>query len=183
MKKHLLVALVLLQSTILIAQTSYTASDESKVVVKGTSTLHDWEADAEKITAKGSLVIENQQISNVPTFTMEIPVTSLESGKGAMNKNMYKALKEDDHPNISFQIQDVESNGSKLDAKGKLSIAGTTKTIDLNPSYKVNNSQVTINGSYTMKMTEWGIDPPTAMFGTIKTGDEITIDYELILTK
>ena len=38
-------------------------------------------------------------------------------------------------------------------------------------------------GSYIMKMTDFGVDPPTAVFGTIKTGDEITIDYNLQLKK
>jgi len=32
-------------------------------------------------------------------------------------------------------------------------------------------------------MTEFGIEPPTAIFGTLKTGDEISIDFNVVFKK
>jgi hypothetical protein len=32
-------------------------------------------------------------------------------------------------------------------------------------------------------MTDYGVDPPTAVFGTIKTGDAIDINFNLNYTK
>ena len=34
-------------------------------------------------------------------------------------------------------------------------------------------------GSIKIVMSDYGIEPPVAMFGTLKTGDEVTIDFEL----
>ncbi|MCB0855839.1 MAG: YceI family protein, partial [Bacteroidetes bacterium] len=62
--------------------------------------------------------------------------------------------------------------------KGQLTIAGVTKTITLNADCKVSdNGQITCTGSKKIKMSDYGIDPPTAMFGTIKTGDDLTIVF------
>ena len=43
------------------------------------------------------------------------------------------------------------------------------------------DKSITFNGSYKLKMTEYKVDPPTAMLGAIKTGDGIEVKYNLIL--
>ena len=32
-------------------------------------------------------------------------------------------------------------------------------------------------GAQQVKMTDYGVDPPTALFGVLKTGDAITISF------
>ena len=32
-------------------------------------------------------------------------------------------------------------------------------------------------------MTEFKVDPPTAMFGTITTGDEVNVKFQAVYTK
>ena len=165
-----------------IAQKTYTATDESSIVVTGTSTLHDWEADAEKLTANGTMNTSASAIEGVTSFTVSVPVESLESGKNGMNKNMYEALKSDDHPNITFKLKNVKSvTGNQITVAGDLSIAGTTKPVELNANYSLSGGTVKLTGSKEIDMTTWNIDPPTAMFGTIKTGEVINIKYNLVL--
>ena len=43
----------------------------------------------------------------------------------------------------------------------------------------VTQGKVQFTGSYTLKMTDFSVKPPTAMFGTIKTGDEITVKFNV----
>jgi hypothetical protein len=41
-----------------------------------------------------------------------------------------------------------------------------------------------ISGSKKLKMTEFDMVPPTALMGTIKTGDEVTVTFNLnLITK
>jgi len=165
-----------------IAQNTFTATTESSIVVAGTSTLHDWEANAEKLTAKGTINTSASDIEGVTSFTLSVPVESLESGKGGMNKNMYKALESDDHPNITFKLNNVKSiSGNKIIVTGNLSIAGTTKPVELNANYSLSGGTVKLSGSKEIDMRTFNIDPPTAMFGTIKTGELINIKYNLVL--
>lgn len=188
MKKPTLIVLMSLAFSCIFqlsyAQNQYTLSDQSKMVIKGTSSLHDWESDVSEMKADARMSIQSQtpQIQNL---TLSVPVQSIKSGKSAMDKNTYEALKEKENPNIQFRLEDASCpNPGKIRAKGTLSIAGKTQPVTLNASYEVlSNGQLSLKGSHQMKMTDFGVDPPTAVFGTIKTGDEITIDYTLQLVK
>lgn len=166
------------------AQSTYQLSDDSKMVIKGTSSLHDWESDVTTLKGEGVVKIQNQQ-PDFQNLTLTIPVESIKSGKSAMDKNTYEALQEEKHPNIKFTLNDIKSiSQGEVKASGQLSIAGKSKAVVLTADYDMlNQEQISLKGSYTLKMTDFGIDPPTAVFGTIKTGDEITVDYNLQLKK
>jgi len=47
----------------------------------------------------------------------------------------------------------------------------------------LDDSTFQVKGTFSLKMTEFGIDPPTAMLGTLKTGDKITLDYTMTFKK
>jgi hypothetical protein len=40
---------------------------------------------------------------------------------------------------------------------------------------------IQFEGSKTINMTEFGMVPPTAMFGSLKTGEEITVNFKVTL--
>jgi polyisoprenoid-binding protein YceI len=167
-----------------LAQTTYKVSDESKMIIKGTSTLHDWESDVTQLQGEAQVELKGQQ----PQFQqvdISIPVESIKSGKGAMDKNTYKALEEEEYPNIQFSLNEIESIDQKtIKATGDLTVAGNTQTVVVNAEYEIKSAdQISLKGSHSLKMTDFGIEPPTAVFGTIKTGDEITIDYTLRMIK
>lgn len=176
--------LLLFSAAQLSAQSTYRLSENSKMVIKGTSSLHDWESDVESVRGEGIVALENQQ-ARFQDFNMSIPVTSIKSGKSAMDKNTYEALQEEKYPTIEFSLNQIESlSRDKIRASGKLSIAGKIRPVTLTANYDLHNADlISLKGSYTMKMTDFGVEPPTAVFGTIKTGDEITIDYNLQLEK
>ena len=164
------------------SQQTLKLSEESTMSVTGTSTLHDWEAEVNEINANGSFQMNSNDLAEVSSFSLTAKAESLESGKNSMNKNIYEALKSESNPNITFQLKNIQSiSGNKITATGDLTIAGYTKEIEVSPEYKMNGNSITLTGEKAIDMTEWEIDPPTAMFGTIKTGEEVTIKYNLIL--
>ncbi|NEN23131.1 YceI family protein [Cryomorpha ignava] len=161
------------------AQEYQSNQSESSMKVSGTSTLHDWHMDVESFTAKASL--NGESLENA-RFTAE--VKSMKSGTSSMDDNTYEAMKEEDYPRISFQSSSISGKEGKLTIKGNLTIAGVTKPITMNTTLeKWAEKSMTVKGKYTFKMSEFGIDPPRAMLGTIRTGDEITIDFNLVLYK
>ncbi len=101
-----------------------------------------------------------------------------------MDNNTYKALKTKEHKNISYvltsgSVSQVNGTTFQIRTKGKLTIAGTAKETDIvaNAVYNAADKSYTINGNKKIKMSQWGVKPPTVMMGTIKTGDEITISF------
>jgi polyisoprenoid-binding protein YceI len=126
----------------------------------------------------------NDKPTGIAGLNFNIPVESLKSGKSAMDKNTFKALKSDVHKSITFQF--VSGTVSQTDAVtyqvktiGKMTIAGTTRQMDLWATAKYNpaDKSFTVTGTEKMKMTDFNVTPPTVMFGTIKTGNDISISF------
>jgi len=154
------------------------------LAVTGTSTLHDWEIKSAKGQAELNLELASDKLTGISGLNFSIPAESLKSGNNMMDNNTYKALKTDKHKNISYvltagSVSQVNGSTFQIKTNGKLTIAGTTKETDLVATAKYNaaDKSYTISGEKKIKMSQWGVKPPTVMMGTIKTGDEVTIKY------
>ncbi|HLR25996.1 MAG TPA: YceI family protein [Fodinibius sp.] len=170
--------------------TAFTLDPSSTIVVKGTSTIHDWEADVEEMDI--SIVLDSDELkkgssagSAVESFALSVPVESMESGKRKMNKKMYEALKKDDYPDITFNLQSAEfaaGSDSKLNVRGDLMVAGMTKTISLPVNVtQVNVGSYLFEGSHSLNMKDYDVDPPSAMLGAIRSGEEVEIVFNIIV--
>jgi len=176
----ILIVIGLFGNTYLIAQTYKVDNQNSSLLILGTSSLHDWEITADK--QDGSINIENTTDFNVQNLTMTFDVMGLKSGKSGMDKNTRKALNYKSYPTIDFKLSSVKSTsktntGYKVEALGNLTIAGTTKAIQLTFDLVQSNGTIKISGEKALKMTTFNVDPPTALLGTITTGDDITIKF------
>jgi hypothetical protein len=61
-------------------------------------------------------------------------------------------------------------------------MAGAEKPISVDLAAKRGTAgSWSLKGSKTLQMTEWGIKPPSLMFGTMKVRDPVTIRFELLL--
>jgi polyisoprenoid-binding protein YceI len=179
-----MIILFFLTSNLISAQQFNLLNGESKLTVLGTSSLHDWHVNAEN--QSGKIVFKNLETGEIEKCNVEIIAESLKSGKSSMDKNTYKALKTDSYKTISFQLVDVKATISKGNGKftvqtqGDLTIAGVKKRVSLDFTTTVADNKITLVGEKKFKMTDFKIDPPKAMFGTITTGDEVTIKFSTI---
>jgi polyisoprenoid-binding protein YceI len=158
----------------------------SSMKILGTSSLHDWHMNAETI-------ISNAKVANnteIQSSVFRVPTNTIKSSEGSMmDKIAYKSLKIKDYPEIAFNILSDKINitnktGFEGTITGNLMIAGITKLISIpvTVTYLVNN-MVKIAGNVPLTMTEFGIKPPTAMLGMIKSGDVIHVAFVLIFKK
>ena len=154
--------------------------------VSGTSTMHDWQSSVESVSATGSFVVTSNHLSAVKDVVVKIPVTSIKSTKGkTMDKKTFEAFNYEKHPQIIFVLtgQSVNESTATVDLKGSLTMAGKTRPIDFKVTYKVlSNGELKITGSKRLTMSEFGMEPPTAMMGTIKVGDDIDVSFDMTLT-
>jgi polyisoprenoid-binding protein YceI len=161
----------------------YKVSNDSKVTIVGTSTMHDWESNVGEVNGKGTFSVDAAAVKKIKDLNVNFVVESIESGKSKMNSLTFEALKSEQHPNIIFKLNEVTGiRDNMINAKGQLSIAGKTKTVDVSGTIKVEGNTITINGERSLNMTDYDIEPPTAMLGTIKVGETVTIKYDLVLT-
>src|SRR5690606_9017466 len=168
---------------------NYTINDLASIKIAGTSTMHDWEMETPKVTGKAGFILDGNEITGIKFLDVTIPSESLKSGKGAMDKNAYKALKTDDHKEIGFilnKVSKIEKSGDKfiLTAEGRLTIAGTTKNVQLLTTVlPKGNGDIQCTGETSLKMTDFGVEPPSFMFGSVKTGDQLEIAFDVSFTK
>jgi galactitol-specific phosphotransferase system IIB component len=77
----------------------------------------------------------------------------------------------------------TNDKGFTTEVQGVLSIAGTSKTVNLLVAGTETTTGFEFVGEKALKMTAFNIDPPTALFGTLKTGDDITIKFKTTFKK
>jgi polyisoprenoid-binding protein YceI len=149
--------------------------NQSEVKITGTSSLHDWVEFAQEFTVSG--VKEDQKITNLE---IKIKTTSIESGHSSiMDGKTHEALKAQKFPVIMLRANElVISENKSIQGNGTLHIAGKEKAVPITTVIKDNGQDtLEVTGSIDIVMSEYGIDPPTAMFGTLTTGDKVTVHY------
>ena len=184
MKKSSLTLIVLLTILLInvnVYSQSYSLDNTtSQITVSGTSSLHDWDVISNNFNGTTLFNITTNQIENL---VVDIASESLKSGKSIMDKKTYKALNSDDFKSITFKMIEVKSNSKinevtdEVKIMGELTICGFKKLIAIDIKVLKTNKGVNVSGTYDMKMTDFKIEPPTALLGTIKTGDETSIHF------
>lgn len=165
----------------------FTLHSESKVWVEGTSSIHDWTCNVDQV--KGSFVSADAASGIVPLSRVEVvvPVEEIACKNGTMNKKTYEALKSDEHPTIRYELDVSEVlSGSAADrfelrTTGHLTIAGVERAVEMTVTGKrLEDGRFRFSGQTPLLMTDYGIDPPRAMLGTLKTGDEVVVHFDVV---
>ena len=161
-------------------------ANESKLTVSGTSTLHPWEIELEDMSCKANIEIQANLVQ-LFELSFEAKAESLKSEHGRlMDKKTHKALKSEEYPKIIFTLKAPQEltlvNGSYSGVvKGELYMAGFRRDINLKLSGTLENNILSLNGEKSLLMTDYKMDPPTALMGTVKTGNEVVIHYAIKL--
>ncbi|MGB2087170.1 MAG: YceI family protein [Psychroflexus salarius] len=161
-------------------QTYNANAEQSSVLVEGTSNIHDWEITVEDLESQLQLVNDQQDELSIQSIIFTVPVKSMKSGKGGMDKNTYKALDADDYKFINFKSTSIKKSAGNYIATGDLTIAGTTNQVEIPLEISKNNNQIKLSSSYKINMLDYKIEPPKALFGTITTGENVTVITNLI---
>ena len=164
----------------------------SQLTFEGTSTLHGFTCTTRTMQAYID-VDPAYQTANLSTLAhpivavqIVIPVKSLSCG-GELENNMFKALKANQYPYIIYKLStyDVTSGSGSASSfaavtQGHLTISGKENPIALsiNASRSV-DGLAAATGEQTIKMTEFGIKPPTFMLGTLRVGNELKVKFTI----
>lgn len=178
----------LLVSTGSNGQTKYQSSGGVKLVIEGTSNIHDWDMTSKQGQCSAEfLFAPGGHLAGLSSLQFTVPAESLKSDKKAMDKNTYKALNTEKHGTISFAsssavVRPNAGSGFTLTTRGNLTISGVTRVVDLIANGVLNpDKSITYSGTYKLKMTDYKVTPPSIMFGAIKTGDAVIVKFDLIL--
>jgi len=164
----------------------------SELTVEGTSSLHAWHCKTDKINAyvdvdPGYTKDLTKVARPIAAVKVNIVVKTLTCGNAQMDRNMYNTLKAEENQLIKYtlsgyDILDGTASPASFAAKttGTLAIAGQTKKIDMKISAeRLGDGKAVAQGEQTLLLTDFGIKPPSFMFGTLKVGNEIKVKFNL----
>ena len=188
MKRTLAVTALLALAAFAASADKFLGTTGSVVRVEGTSTLHAWKMESPSIT--GQINAPTPDNWNAPAkAVVTIPVTSIKSEHARMDKLMAEALKAKQHPEIRFELtsatpKSADARAFVLETKGKLTIAGVTRDVAFDVQGSRNaDGKYTLVGQAPIRMTQYGIKPPTAMMGTIQTGDDVKVTFRWVVER
>lgn len=164
---------------------------QSRLWIDGTSSIRSFSCKAGEVNAvveaTGPNVIPQLLTGDkgVKTVRVTVPAELLDCGNGTMNEHMRKAIKLSEHKSIEFRLADYDiaknADGVAGTINGTLLLGGVTKPVTLKAEGRPVGGMLHVTGSYDLDMTEYGLKPPTLMFGRIKVGKTVKVNYDLLL--
>lgn len=126
----------------------------------------------------------------VPSFRLRVPAAAFRCGNRVMESDMRRALKAGRHRNVEFAFRelrsgiehDIDHDVYRAQIAGALSLAGVTREIQLTvAAQRLSRTRFRVRAELPLKMTDFGVTPPTALFGAVKARDALTVRFDLTL--
>lgn len=167
--------------------------------LEGTSTVHEYESRTTTPTVKllrDAATADPTDVAALDQWLrsgglrgleLGVPLTTMHSPRGTtLDKNMLKALKAEQNPEITFQLTqarvgDASGDSIAVSADGVLRVAGRERPITVAGRLVRSEAGVWLNGSHGLHMTEYDVKPPTMMLGTLKVRDSVSVHFRLLL--
>ena len=163
----------------------------SRVWVEGTSTVRSWRCESARVEGSAATqgpattVIAELQ-GSVQRAEATIPVAALDCRNGTMNEHMRRALKAEANPGIRFRMASQQVSGSDAQGtvkmQGTLTIAGSDQPVTVDGTLARDASgTLRVRGTKQLKMSDFGVQPPRLMMGTLKVNDAVTVGFDVVL--
>ena len=166
----------------------------ARVSLSGTSNVHAYTASTSAVRVTRLQVAKEAIGANfwdgvvkpgaIEAFEIAISAATLTSPREGLDKNMHKALKVAEHPDITFRLLRLEPGAGAqgaLRGAGLLRIAGVEREVALDLTTERKEGALAVRGTLPLLMTDYGIKPPVAMLGMLKTDPKVTVSVEAVL--
>lgn len=200
MKLRILSGLLLLaglcgfvRSNFITMEYRYSIEDKSRLYIEGTSNVNSFDCNCRDRFSKGSLTLAFMDSDKSLRFSntmLKIRSQSLDCDNNKMNKDLYEALKSEQYPDITIQLHDAvvqsgsfsANNGEWVNVKAfvTLTITNVSRNIMMDvKGQKLGNGKFHFVSSKEILLTDYNIEPPTALLGLIKVRNNIRINLDL----
>jgi hypothetical protein len=164
----------------------------SRLWVSGTSTVRSFECGATTFALKVdgappspvAAVLAGDK--GIVTVELSVPAAQLDCKNGKMNEHMLKALKATQFADISFRLESYvlgrKNDAMAVSLTGSLQLGGVTRPVAIEAAaIAAPDGALKVIGAYSLKMTEFGLQPPKLMLGALKVNELVTVNFDLLL--
>ena len=120
------------------------------------------------------LVLDEPWMRRAAGLEGELP----ESMKDTVRKNMLKEeqLHAEAHPTLHF----TSTRCTSTTIEGDLTIRGVTRRVEMPATVRASDAGLMLSGALTIRATEFGFEPYSAMMGAVKNRDDMRLTVTLI---
>ena len=168
---------------------------DSRLWLEGSSNVRDWRCDATSLDASIDLDENTYEtmdsVERVRGVQVRVPTYALTCGHGQMDNIMYKALRADDEPDCrqiigKFDVLTREPGVSEhsLVMQGTLRVAGRERVVRVPVEVQQQpDGSLRAQGALPILMTDYGITPPKALFGVLRTDNRLVVKFDLFVDR
>jgi polyisoprenoid-binding protein YceI len=167
---------------------------DSRLWLEGSSNVRDWRCDATSLDASvdvdDAMLPVTSAAIRIRRVQVRVPTHALTCGRSQMDHIMYKALHVDDAPECRqivgrFEVVSTEAGPRPtLVMQGTLRIAGRERVVRMPVELEEQpDGTVRAQGALPILMTDYGISPPTALFGVLRTENRIVVKFDLLVDR
>ena len=126
-----------------------------------------------------SIIANVKKMDSIESINGELSIKaiSLVSDNKDRDKHMYNVLKVVQSPTITFYITHITKIDNKYKIDGILKMNHIRKNISSMATIIEDENNITMNGDFSIKVSDFGLEAPTMFFLTVR--DQIDIKYNL----
>ena len=174
-------------------QYHYRVGQSSYITISGITNVNKFECLWTESISQGSLTANIDPLDGEIKFedaVLFIDIQGFNCENRIMTNDMHRAMGVGDHPLIEIKLLKAEvqqnkqssANSGDLNVLVAITINGVQKETFINVNWKSAESIYYIfNGTKSLKMTDFDIEPPTRLMGMVKVNDMIKIEINLAL--
>jgi len=160
-------------------------TEGSELVVEGSSNVRAWTMDVAGFEGEARAEAADGALPSLQRIEVTVPVEALRSDRSSMQEKAHKALKKEEHPDISFEASDIDVSRAQgesfgIFATGELTIAGTTRSVEVQGTgSRQADGSYRIQGDHEISLSNFDVEPPSALLGTLTVDDEVRVDFDV----
>jgi len=187
-------ALIALLATTAEAQTTahFAVGTHSRVWIEGRTNVNGFSCAATAVDATIDIDRgfgdDSVLTRHVRSVEVRVPVVALKCGLDQMDRSLRKALRADDSATDSYIVATLaadaaDSSEATLNTIGELAIACRVNPVQMNiTTTRLPDGSIAARGEIPIRMTDFGITPPTAMLGVVRARDRVLVKFEMNLS-
>jgi hypothetical protein len=159
---------------------------ESRLFIDGDSNLRQWSCDSAEVRLDAAVETGSpRRPPSVQSMIIDVAVGSLRCGDEHMDDKLRESLKAEQFPVIRYRLGEaVALRGAPagqylLLVRGTLAVAGVTRNVQLEVRASATpEGELRASGSLPLLMSDFGLEPPSALFGIVQSKNEIVVRFD-----
>ncbi len=169
----------------------YTIEKESSLSIRGTTNINSFECFSKQTFKEQSVRLQVDGASHRVVFKnaqLLLRVDGLDCDNSKMNEDLCEALDYEDFPFIVIELHEADlkkglnaDGWTEIIVRASLTVAGKTRRVYIEAKGQQKSAdRFQFLAEYWLKMTDFGVEPPTALLGLIKVRNDIAIDFNVV---